>query len=412
MQLYENGQLVKTRIYCGMYEKETFADSAVKEYCYISGGGGVTAVLINQDMYYLRRDVQGTITGLVNQNDTLVEEYSYDAWGRRRNPTNWAYDSVPQPQYMHRGYTFHEMLDEFGLINMNGRCYDPVVGRFLSPDIVVQNPNNTQCYNRYSYAVNNPLKYTDPSGWSWTPIQAANHANMMAMTMTMRLQDNFHPTVIRSGSSSRGNGFLFGSNAIVFQNAEATLEMALGEIAHILSSVFGQAGLFGNPGDDDNENGDPKYDGKEFYNFTDMLTFMYETSKSKNDGVELRAYVLENRENQEHIFYLMPWFENQVDRSENYPENLNIYTSIGFFAVADIHTHNSDNIFKVEGFSMADMNSFNESNIREMYVIQDDFKIYAMLRDDLYMCSFGYYFGLNGDITRYYRGILLQQLPY
>jgi len=306
----------------------------------------------------------------------------------------------------------HEMLDEFGLINMNGRCYDPVVGRFLSPDIIVQNPNNTQCYNRYSYAINNPLKYSDPSGWSWTPIQAANHANMMAMTMTMRLQDNFQPSVIRSGSSSRGNGYLFGSNAIVFQNAEATLEMALGNIAHILSSIFGQAGLFGNPGDDDNENGDPKYDGKEFYNFTDMLTFMYETSKSKNDGVELRAYVLENRENQEHIFYLMPWFENQVDRSENYPENLNIYTSIGFFAVADIHTHNSDNIFKVEGFSMADMNSFNESNIREMYVIQDDFKIYAMLRDDLYMCSFGYYFGLNGDITRYYRGILLQQLPY
>ena len=196
--------------------------------------------------------------------DYIKSDSSYDAFlsrcsreGRRRNPTNWAYDSVPQPQYMHRGYTFHEMLDEFGLINMNGRCYDPVVGRFLSPDIVVQNPNNTQCYNRYSYAVNNPLKYTDPSGWSWTPIQAANHANMMAMTMTMRLQDNFHPTVIRSGSSSRGNGFLFGSNAIVFQNAEATLEMALGEIAHILSSVFGMPGVFGNQKDDDPGEHDP-----------------------------------------------------------------------------------------------------------------------------------------------------------
>ncbi len=165
MQLYENNQLVKTRIYCGMYEKETDSAANVKQYCYIAGGNGVTAVLINEDLYFLRHDIQGTITGLIDKNDTLVEEYSYDAWGRRRNPTNWTYDSVPQPQYINRGYTMHEMLDEFGLINMNGRCYDPVVGRFLSPDIVVQNPNYTQSYNRYSYCVNNPLKYSDPSGW-------------------------------------------------------------------------------------------------------------------------------------------------------------------------------------------------------------------------------------------------------
>ncbi len=167
MQMFEDGQLVKTRIYCGLYEKETLADNAEKEYCYISGGNGITAVLINKEIYYLRRDAQGSITGLVEPSGGLVEEYSYDAWGRRRNPTDWTYDNVPQPQYINRGYTMHEMLDEFGLINMNGRCYDPVVGRFLSPDIVVQNPNNTQCYNRYSYCINNPLKYSDPSGWRY-----------------------------------------------------------------------------------------------------------------------------------------------------------------------------------------------------------------------------------------------------
>jgi len=194
----------------------------------------------NKKAVYLRRDVQGTITGLVNQNDSIVEEYSYDAClsrcsreGRRRNPTDWTYDSVPQPQYLYRGYTMHvlrntdcgsvanrnpnveqipilyhfyyfgvdyigKMLDEFGLINMparrngneggNGRCGvypdeigNPVVGRFLSPDIIVQNPNNTQCYNRYSYCINNPLKYSDPSGWvydqSWTHRHNANVVN-------------------------------------------------------------------------------------------------------------------------------------------------------------------------------------------------------------------------------------------
>ncbi|NOX47601.1 MAG: RHS repeat-associated core domain-containing protein, partial [Chlorobi bacterium] len=68
-----------------------------------------------------------------------------------------------------RGYTGHEHLDAFGLINMNGRMYDPWVGRFLSPDPVLQQPGNAQNHNRYSYALNNPLKYTDPSGYSFKP---------------------------------------------------------------------------------------------------------------------------------------------------------------------------------------------------------------------------------------------------
>ncbi len=48
---------------------------------------------------------------------------------------------------------------------MNGRVYDPQLGRFLSADPFVQLPANSQSYNRYSYALNNPLKYTDPSGY-------------------------------------------------------------------------------------------------------------------------------------------------------------------------------------------------------------------------------------------------------
>ena len=58
----------------------------------------------------------------------------------------------------------HEMLNEFNLINMNGRVYDPVLGRFLSPDKYVQEGDNSQNYNSYSYCLNNLLKYADPSG--------------------------------------------------------------------------------------------------------------------------------------------------------------------------------------------------------------------------------------------------------
>lgn len=152
-------ELKHSRIYCGLYETDTKEGDYARTLCYIAGGYGITAVYIDETMYYLRRDQQGSITGLIDDNENLAEEYSYDAWGRRRNFTNWTYEDVSKPEIMYRGYTFHEHLDMFALINMNGRCYDPVVGRFLSPDIIVQDGSNTQCYNKYSYCLNNPLKY-------------------------------------------------------------------------------------------------------------------------------------------------------------------------------------------------------------------------------------------------------------
>ena len=47
---------------------------------------------------------------------------------------------------------------------MNGRLYDPVLRSFLMPDNFIQQPDNTQNYNRYAYVLNNPLMYNDPSG--------------------------------------------------------------------------------------------------------------------------------------------------------------------------------------------------------------------------------------------------------
>jgi RHS repeat-associated protein len=69
--------------------------------------------------------------------------------------------------FAERSFTGHEHLDAFGLINMNGRVYDPILGRFLSPDKYVQAPGFTQSFNRYSYCLNNPLIFTDPSGNTW-----------------------------------------------------------------------------------------------------------------------------------------------------------------------------------------------------------------------------------------------------
>jgi len=100
---------------------------------------------------------------------TLKQELSYDAWGRLRDPaTHVAYTPGTEPAlFLGRGYTGHEYLPWFGLINMNARLYDPALGRFLSPDPYVQTPDFTQSFNRYSYCINNPLMYTDPTGEKW-----------------------------------------------------------------------------------------------------------------------------------------------------------------------------------------------------------------------------------------------------
>jgi RHS repeat-associated protein len=63
------------------------------------------------------------------------------------------------------GFTDHDMLDNLRLIHMNGRVYDSGVGEFLSPDPFVPAPAFTQSFHRYSYVFNNPLSFTDPSGF-------------------------------------------------------------------------------------------------------------------------------------------------------------------------------------------------------------------------------------------------------
>ena len=84
-------------------------------------------------------------------------------WGIPRDATDWSSEYAGE-LFAGRGFTGHEHLTEFSLINMNGRIYDPILGRFLSPDPHVQMPDYPNNYNRYSYALNNPLIYTDPDG--------------------------------------------------------------------------------------------------------------------------------------------------------------------------------------------------------------------------------------------------------
>jgi len=114
---------------------------------------------------YFHTDNLGSIAVITDENGNVVERDGYDAWGKRRYPTG-ADDPAGQitSQTTTRGFTGQEELD-FGLVHLNGRVYDPLVGRMLSADPYVPDPLNGQAWNRYSYVINNPLAFTDPSGY-------------------------------------------------------------------------------------------------------------------------------------------------------------------------------------------------------------------------------------------------------
>lgn len=136
---------------------------------------GVSDHLGSDSVTYTGEGQEQSQRGHLKEGETQkTERQSYDAWGARRNADTWAPAKGPlgesspaeerEGSNLARGYTGHEMLDDVGLVHMNGRLYDPSLGRMCGADPYVQTPENLQNYNRYSYVLNNPLSQIDPSG--------------------------------------------------------------------------------------------------------------------------------------------------------------------------------------------------------------------------------------------------------
>src|SRR5581483_3942394 len=147
---------------------ERFTDTSnnidVKYYIFTPSGRSVVRTVHNNGTVatrYFHQDALGSIVAVTDETGAVQERYAYDPWGQQTQllaPSSGVKATT-------RGFTDHEMLSDLGLIHMNGRIYDPVLGRFLSADPNVDQAANNQSYNRYSYLSNNPLGGTDPTGF-------------------------------------------------------------------------------------------------------------------------------------------------------------------------------------------------------------------------------------------------------
>ena len=170
-----NGALQRTTTYFtppgldGVGYEEEVAGGGKTQKAYVNLDGESVAVVIHKngvrDTQYFVKDHLGSTTFVLNASLGAAEQLAYEPFGKRRN-SNGATDAAGTlvASTNDRGYTGHEMLDELSLIHMNGRVYDPAIGRFLSADPHITDPTNAQSYNRYSYVWNNPLRFTDPTG--------------------------------------------------------------------------------------------------------------------------------------------------------------------------------------------------------------------------------------------------------
>ncbi|GAB58219.1 toxin TcdB middle/N-terminal domain-containing protein [Rheinheimera nanhaiensis] len=151
----------------GLYERVSLP-TAVTEHKFYVGNAVITKRSNNaHDEYYLHKDGQGSTTSITNATGSLLQQFIYDPWGKQYSvSTNSVFTTYSNPGDS-KGYTGHKMINDFDVIHMGGRIYDPTLGRFLQADPFIQAPENSQNYNRYSYVINNPLRYVDPSGYNF-----------------------------------------------------------------------------------------------------------------------------------------------------------------------------------------------------------------------------------------------------
>ncbi|WP_083195907.1 FG-GAP-like repeat-containing protein [Flavobacterium piscis] len=218
---------------------------------YIGGDGYTASVVLKSDgttqnFLYLQRDYQNSIIAITDQAGSIVEKRLFDAWGNIIKVQDGAGNTLQGLIILDRGYTGHEHLQSIGIINMNGRIYDPKLHRFLQPDNFIQDLSNTQNYNRYSYVLNNPLKYTDFTGESWF---SDNWKQLVVMVVVVVVAVVVTYATAGMGSSlaasmivGAASGFAGGAVGSALNGNNFGQVMLDGAFGGVKGAVFGAAG--------------------------------------------------------------------------------------------------------------------------------------------------------------------------
>jgi|GEM_PF-3443414 RHS repeat-associated protein len=298
-----------------------------------------------ENLHYVCTDYLGNINMLIDETRTITQHNSFDAWGRRRNPADWSYTNITTTTaILNRGFTGHEHLDDFGLINMNARLYDPFIGRMLGPDNYLQDASNSQNYNRYSYVLNNPTRYTDPTGnaydggtWSQGAAAtfAANYNNHTAeyaaweQFFNAEKADMMRELMPQSGGGSSiaevnmGEGYTpigDNSSSAFVQNYYAFRA----GLKHFRELYERYGNMLPTPGS-----------GGLTTSFEGFKNFMLD--QAKYNQIEVAAVVFNYQNSTDIFYYIMPWSNNSASKATFNIENLPNKSNVSIHSM--YHTH-------------------------------------------------------------------------
>ena len=231
-----HGGFSQSHFYFGDYERISSKNSVIEQYF---PGNGVIIIRQDGELRICKAfcDIQGSILSVFDKDSgEQVFKASYDAWGQQAIEVN-------DIELTH-GYCGHDMLHWFNLIDMGGRVYDPDLGRFLSCDNYVQEPDNSQNFNRYSYCLNNPLRYTDPTGDLFGIDDAVIAFAIFNMASSMMQAAYNDQNIFKAGgisllssAASYGIGQAFGAVGSFWN--EATRAGAHGLASGLTTSLYG-----------------------------------------------------------------------------------------------------------------------------------------------------------------------------
>jgi RHS repeat-associated protein len=250
-QVANYGGTLETTHYIGGLLEILQRASAPTEYRHQIPAGSSLAIFTRRSdntsaTYYATSDHLGSADLVLDASATVLTRESYTPFGARRG-SNWqglptTADYTAYGNTTRRGFTGHEMLDSVQLVHMGGRVYDPYLGRFTSADSVIQSLAATASINPFSYAWNDPLRYTDPSGHSLLGAILGIVAAIITVGAVVAFQLAAYGATLTAASLGFIGGFVGGFVGALVSTGSLSAALTAGLLAGITGGALGWVG--------------------------------------------------------------------------------------------------------------------------------------------------------------------------